>query len=326
MTRGTMGLWIRGMRPRTLPASVAPVIVGACCAWMLDLRDVCDASRPLLERCVAPAVSDQNPMTTAGTPRFWLIAILCAVVAVGMQVAVNFANDYSDGIRGTDDGRGAAESATGSPQRLVASGLVPPRHVLAAAGIAAAVACVAGVGVAAVSGRWWLIVVGALCLPAGWCYTGGRHPYGYRGLGEVFVFVFFGLVATLGTQAALVGRIDAAGMIGAVGVGLESVTLLMVNNLRDLDADREHGKRTLAVRLGECGARRALAVCTLAGAVCAYATAALTRPAAVSSCYVMLVFATCVWGHVRYHDWRRALTFAGFQPLLFAAVTLVCAW
>ena len=327
-----MGLWIRGMRPRTLPASVAPVIVGACCAWMLDLRDVCDASRSLREHCAAPVASLasaaglSSSVLTVGTPRFWTIAILCAVVAVGMQIAVNFANDYSDGIRGTDDGRGDAESVTGSPQRLVASGLVPPRRVLTAAGIAAAIACIAGVGVAALSGRWWLIAVGALCLPAGWCYTGGRHPYGYRGLGEVFVFVFFGLVATLGTQAALVGRIDMVGVIAATGIGLESVTLLMVNNLRDLDADREHGKRTLAIRLGERGARRALAACALAAAACAYMTAASTRPAAMSLCYVMVVFAVCVWNCVRGHDWRMALTCAGFQPLLFAAVTLACAW
>ena len=332
MTRGMTGLWIRGMRPRTLPASVAPVIVGACCARMLDLRGVCDTSRPLLERCVAPVASSASSdasghvMMAAGTPRFWTIAILCAVVAVGMQIAVNFANDYSDGIRGVDDGRGEAESATGSPQRLVASGFVPPRRVLAAAGVAASIACIAGVGVAMASGRWWLIVVGALCLPAGWCYTGGRHPYGYRGLGEVFVFVFFGLVATLGTQVALAGRVDTVGVAGATGVGLQSVTLLMVNNLRDLDADREHGKRTLAVRLGERGARRALVVCMIAAAACAYAVAALTRPAVVPLCYVALTFAVCVWGYVRHHDWRMALTCAGFQPLLFAVVTLACAW
>lgn len=273
-----IAIWLKGMRPQTLPASVAPVVIGAAAAWTsVRQLGVCALIYPAPESC---AINRATQATLES--RFCPLAILCALVALFLQIAVNFANDYSDGVRGTDEGRGAASSASSTsseshgippaavvpsgrcdgvaatpihaPARLVASG-VPPKRVLAAAGVAAALACLCGLAIIAITGYWWLLAVGVCCLLAGWCYTGGRHPYGYTGLGELFVFVFFGLVAVLGTQFVLCGTVTATGVLGAVQAGLLSCVLLMVNNLRDVDSDRVHGKRTLAVRLGEQRAR-----------------------------------------------------------------------
>lgn len=276
-----IAIWLKGMRPQTLPASVAPVAIGAAAAWTsVRQLGVCALIYPAPESC---AINRATQATLES--RFWPLAILCTLVALFLQIAVNFANDYSDGVRGVDEGRGAASPAspassssavpTGTPPvavvlsgrrdgiaatsihapaRLVASG-VPPKRVLAAAGGAAALACLCGLAIVVITGHWWLLAVGVCCLLAGWCYTGGRHPYGYTGLGELFVFVFFGLVAVLGTQFVLCGTVTATGVLGAVQAGLLSCVLLMVNNLRDVDSDRVHGKRTLAVRLGEQRAR-----------------------------------------------------------------------
>lgn len=276
-----IAIWLKGMRPQTLPASVAPVVIGATAAWAsVRQLGVCVLTYPAPESCAI----NRATQTTLES-RFWPLALLCALVALFLQIAVNFANDYSDGIRGTDAGRGAASSVSSAsslsavppgtppaavvpsgrrdgiaaapihaPARLVASG-VPPRRVLTSAGIATALACLCGLAIVVITGYWWLLAVGVCCLLAGWCYTGGRHPYGYAGLGEVFVFVFFGLVAVLGTQFVLCGTVTATGVLGAVQAGLLSCMLLMVNNLRDIDSDRVHGKRTLAVRLGEQRAR-----------------------------------------------------------------------
>lgn len=273
-----IAIWLKGMRPQTLPASVAPVVIGAAAAWTsIRQLGVCALTYPAPESCAI----NRATQTTLES-RFWPLAILCTLVALFLQIAVNFANDYSDGVRGVDEGRGAASSASPTsseshgippaavvpsgrcdgvaatpihaPARLVASG-VPPKRVLAAAGVAAALACLCGLAIIAITGYWWLLIVGVCCLLAGWCYTGGRHPYGYAGLGELFVFVFFGLVAVLGTQFVLCGTVTATGVLGAVQAGLLSCVLLMVNNLRDVDSDRVHGKRTLAVRLGEQRAR-----------------------------------------------------------------------
>ena len=239
-------LWLGGLRPRTLPASVAPVIVGAAAGRrLMDELGICAAVYPTPASCVANAAR-----LDVLESRFWPVAILCAAVALLLQIAVNFANDYSDGIRGADDARGASESVTGKPQRLTASGLVPPKRVLAAAAFAAALACVCGLAAILIAHAWWLLLVGLAAIPAGWFYTGGRHPYGYAGLGELFVFLFFGLAATLGTEYAVAGGVDLIGWVGAVVSGLLSCALMMVNNLRDIDEDRAHGKRTLAVRLG----------------------------------------------------------------------------
>lgn len=165
-------------------------------------------------------------------------------------------------LRGTDAGRDMDESKSGKPQRLTASGLVPAKHVLFAAMICAAIACICGVVAVVLAQAWWLLAVGAASLLAGWFYTGGKHPYGYVGLGEVGVFLFFGLAAVLGTEYALCGTVDVGGLLGAVAAGLFSCLIIMVNNIRDIDEDREHGKHTLAVRLG--GVRRAyVADCVL---------------------------------------------------------------
>jgi 1,4-dihydroxy-2-naphthoate octaprenyltransferase len=208
----TPAQWLAGARPRTLPAAVAPVLVGSGAAAALD------GFRP------GPAV-------------------LALVVALALQVAVNYANDYSDGRRGTDADRVG-------PMRLVGSGAAPPRQVLVAAGLAFGVAAVAGLGLAALS-SWWLVAVGAVSILAAWTYTGGPIPYGYRALGEVFVFVFFGLVAVVGTTFAQTRSLDGLAFAAAVPIGLLIVALLVVNNLRDVHGDAAVGKRTLAVLIGE---------------------------------------------------------------------------
>jgi 1,4-dihydroxy-2-naphthoate octaprenyltransferase len=212
--------WLAGARPRTLPAAVTPVLVGSGTAAALD------GFRPVP-------------------------ALLALVVALALQVGVNYANDYSDGLRGTDADRVG-------PMRLVGSGAATPRQVLVAAGLAFGVAAVAGLALAALS-SWWLVAVGAVCIAAAWTYTGGPLPYGYRALGEVFVFVFFGLVAVVGTTYVQTGTLPGLAFAVAVPVGLLIVAILVVNNLRDIAGDAAAGKRTLAVLVGERGTRLAFA-------------------------------------------------------------------
>jgi 1,4-dihydroxy-2-naphthoate octaprenyltransferase len=204
--------WFQGARPRTLPAAVAPVAAGTGAAAALGSAD-------------------------AGP------ALLALLVAVALQVGVNYANDYSDGIRGTDADR------TG-PVRLVGSGLAGPGAVRTAALVAFGVAAIAGLWLAALT-TWWLVLVGAAAIVAAWFYTGGTRPYGYRGLGEVSVFVFFGLVATGGTTFVQAERVTAISVLAGVGCGAFACAILAANNLRDLDSDRAAGKVTLAVRLGD---------------------------------------------------------------------------
>lgn len=204
--------WVEGARPRTLPNAIAPVIAGTgAAAW---LHGAC-----------------------------WWRALLALVVAIGLIIGVNYANDYSDGIRGTDDVRAG-------PLRLVGSKVASPRSVLTAAIISLGIAGVAGLVLAWFSAPW-LILVGALCIAGAWLYTGGSKPYGYLGLGEVAVFVFFGLVAVLGTQYTQALRIDWVGAAMAVAMGAMSSAVLVANNLRDIPTDKESGKITLAVRLGD---------------------------------------------------------------------------
>ncbi len=170
------------------------------------------------------------------------------VVSLALQVGVNYANDYSDGIRGTDATRVG-------PLRLVGSGLASPGAVRAAAFACFGVAAVAGLGLVLLTGFWWLLAVGAACIVAAWFYTGGRHPYGYLGLGELFVFVFFGLVAVCGTVYVQLGRVPLAGLVAGVAIGALACALLVVNNLRDLTNDARAGKRTLATRIGDRATR-----------------------------------------------------------------------
>lgn len=213
----TAGQWIEGARLRTLPMAIAPVIIGSAAAYDLDAFKT-------------------------------LNAVLAAVVALLLQVGVNYANDYSDGIRGTDDARVG-------PLRLVGSGAATPQQVKLAAFAAFGLAMLAGLGLVILSQSWWLLLVGAGCVLAAWGYTGGKNPYGYLGLGDVFVFVFFGLVATLGTTYTQAGQLSLSAVVGAVGTGLIAVALLMANNVRDIPTDAAVGKRTLAVRLGDRNAR-----------------------------------------------------------------------
>lgn len=182
-------------------------------------------------------------------------ALLALGVAWALIIGVNFANDYSDGVRGTDDER------TG-PSRITASGLARPQDVKLAAFASFFVAAVLGM-ILAVMSAWWLILVGAACIAAAWFYTGGTKPYGYYGFGELAVFIFFGLVAVLGTQYTQSGWLTAEGWLVAIGVGAISASVNLANNIRDIDTDAAAGKHTLAVRIGEVRARRLFTVLTL---------------------------------------------------------------
>jgi 1,4-dihydroxy-2-naphthoate octaprenyltransferase len=208
----TPAQWIAGARPRTLPAAVSPVLAGTAIAlW------------------VGEAV--------------WWKAVLALLVSLLLQVGVNYANDYSDGIRGTDDARVG-------PVRLVGSGVASGRAVKTAALTALGAAGLVGLVLAATT-AWWLVGVGLLCILAAWFYTGGRHPYGYMGLGEVMVFVFFGLVAVIGTTYVQTDTFELPALYAAIGIGAFACAILVANNLRDIPTDAVSGKRTLAVALGE---------------------------------------------------------------------------
>ncbi len=235
----TPAQWVSGARPRTLPAAVSPVLVGTGAAAGLGGADVVRAT-------------------------------LALVVALALQVGVNYANDYSDGVRGTDDVRVG-------PFRLTGSRAAPPGQVRAAAFAAFGVAAAAGLALVALSGAWWLVTVGAAAVAAAWFYTGGPRPYGYAGLGEVFVFVFFGLVAVLGTTYTQAGRVSWATLCGAVAIGALACAILVANNLRDIPTDANAGKRTLAVRLGDAGTRRCY-VALVAAAFVLVPAAAVQRP------------------------------------------------
>jgi 1,4-dihydroxy-2-naphthoate octaprenyltransferase len=230
--------WIAGARPRTLPAAVVPVVVGSGVAF--------------------------------GYGKFSLWrAALALLVALALQVGVNYANDYSDGIRGTDKVRVG-------PVRLVGSGLAKPRHVLAAALGCFGVAGVAGFALAAVT-SWWLLLLGAAAVAAAWFYTGGRRPYGYRALGELSVFVFFGLAAVAGTAYVQMQTLTWLPVVASAAIGLLACALLVINNLRDIPTDSETGKRTLAVVLGDQRTRALYIGCILVP-FCVAAVLAPARP------------------------------------------------
>ena len=234
----TFAQWIEGARPRTLPAAVAPVVVGTAAAAPLDQ--------------VEPG-----------------LAILALIVSVCLQVGVNYANDYSDGIRGTDADRVG-------PVRLVGQHKANPENVKLMAFAFFGFAALVGLALVALSGAWLMIPLGALAILAAWKYTGGDNPYGYRGLGEVYVFVFFGLMATLGTLYTQAHTLTWVGLLGAVGVGAIASAILVANNLRDIPTDRANGKMTLAVRLGDRGTR-GLYVALMAVSLAAVVGIALTH-------------------------------------------------
>jgi 1,4-dihydroxy-2-naphthoate octaprenyltransferase len=224
--------WVAGARPRTLPAALVPVFVGT-----------------------AVAAADGSVI--------WWRSLYALIVALAIQIGTNYANDYSDGVRGTD-------AARVGPVRLVAGGLAAPREVRTASFCAFGIAAVAGL-VLALATTPWLLVVGGACFAAGWFYTGGPRPYGYAGFGEIFVFVFFGLVAVIGTAYLSLGRVTALAVVAAIPV---------VNNLRDLDSDRQAEKNTLAVRMGAPATRRFYAACVI-GALATVAVIAFWRPVAL---------------------------------------------
>ena len=208
-----MNKWVAGARPRTLPAAIAPTIVGSALAYH-ELRSIS-----------------------------WLNSLLAFTVGISLQVAVNYANDYSDGIRGTDDSRVG-------PIRLVASQLATPQAVKRAAYFSFFIAMVAGT-VLSIRTSLWLLLIGAFAIIAAWTYTGGSRPYGYRGYGELSVFIFFGVVATMGSYFVQTRRLTIHALVLACAMGALACSILVVNNLRDLPKDSQVGKRTLAVMLGD---------------------------------------------------------------------------
>jgi 1,4-dihydroxy-2-naphthoate polyprenyltransferase len=236
-----VGRWVLGARPRTLAAAVVPVVVGTACA-----------------------VGEGGII--------WWRVVAALVVSVSLQVGTNYANDYSDGVRGTD-------TARVGPLRLVASGLASPRAVKQAAIAAFCVAAVAGTLLAIAVGPE-LFVVGAAAIAAGWLYTGGPKPYGYYGFGELFVFVFFGLVATAGTTYVLLDRLTGLALAAGVATGCLACALLVINNLRDIPTDRAAGKRTLAVRIGD-GPTRTLYLLLVVLAFVVAGLCGLARPPAL---------------------------------------------
>src|SRR3954452_23848258 len=208
----TPAQWLEGARPRTLPAAVSPVLAG-------------------------------TGVATFTHDAVWWKALLALLLSLSLQVGVNYANDYSDGVRGTDENRVG-------PLRLVGSGAATPGAVKRAAFAAFGVGATLGLVLAATT-AWWLVAVGALCIVAAWFYTGGSHPYGYLGLGEVMVFVFFGLVAVLGTTFVQTESFELPALYAAIGIGALACAILVANNLRDIPTDKVAGKRTLAVALGD---------------------------------------------------------------------------
>ena len=228
--------WIIGARPRTLPAAIVPVLVGIACA--------------------------------SGAPSpIWWRGVLAGLVSLALQIGVNYANDYSDGVKGTD-------AVRVGPLRLVGSGAATASHVKKAAFLMFGIAACAGL-VLALMTSLWLVLVGALAIIAAWTYTGGPRPYGYAGWGEVFVFIFFGVVATTGTQFVVAEEFTWAGLVASIAVGCIACSLLVINNLRDIPGDTIAGKNTLAVKLGDANTRKFFAMLVVVAALSICATAFL---------------------------------------------------
>lgn len=283
----TIAQWVEGARPRTLPTALSPVIAGTGAA--------------IGNGVVAPGR-----------------ALLALVVAVALMIGVNFANDYSDGIRGTDDERVG-------PLRLVGSNLATPSTVRAAAFVAFAVAGLAGLTLVSLSQQWWLIAVGAACIAAAWFYTGGSRPYGYLGLGELAVFVFYGLVGVLGTVLTQSGAPGALAVITAIGVGMLTSAVLVANNLRDIPTDAAVGKRTLAVLLGDRDTRRLYAALMLLPFVLSVGAGLLSWPMllALLALPIALLPVRDVLGGSEGRKLIRVLTLTGVLLLIWSVLTAV---
>ncbi len=276
--------WLEGARPHTWANAFAPVIAG-----------------------VGAAAHHSDIL--------WGRAALALIVAWALIVGVNYANDYSDGIRGTDDDRSG-------PQRLTGSGLVPPKTVKTAAFAAFGVVGIAGLALALLS-AWWLVLVGVACIAGAWFYTGGDNPYGYRGLGEVAVFVFFGLVAVLGTEFTQSGRISWPGVTAAIAVGAISASVNLANNLRDIPSDTEAGKVTLAVRLGDANTRKAWVALAAMPLIASLALAFATPWALAGLVAAPLIYVASrpVTGNAKGPDLIPVLGMAGRAMLLWAVIT-----
>jgi len=284
--RATPAQWVEGARPRTLPAAIAPVVAAT------GLVAYTGGVRPLA-------------------------AVLALLVSLALQVGVNFANDYSDGIRGTD-------AVRVGPLRLVGSGLARPAIVRAAAFASFAVAGVAGLVLVVLTQHWWLLAVGVACVLAAWYYTGGRRPYGYRGLGEVFVFVFFGLVAVGGTGYVQTGTVTVPLLLTGIWVGALTTAILVANNLRDLAGDAAVGKRTLATRLGDRGTRLLYVGLVAVGVLGQVGVALLTTPWALLGVVPLLLLvpaSRAVLAGARGRDLIAVLKATGLAELLAALVS-----
>lgn len=403
MTSMKMSIWIHGARLKTLPLAIAPVIIGAALSWK-DVfvysrgGDVLRASCPFFGGQYDLGETKRGSLVGAcqiSPAWFVLVAVLCGCVALFLQIAVNFANDYSDGVRGTDEGRDAGKELGRSsriefvhtgiedrdagadqghafsgmlpmhdashdsirdtshgpgrlvgtrpvqnpplpsdtshgPARLVASG-VNPKKVLAAAGINALIACLCGLAVCALTGYWWFILLGLACLLAGWFYVGGKHPYGYHYLGEVFVFVFFGLVATCGTMFALTGTVSGLGIWGGCAVGCAAVAVLCVNNLRDVESDRKHGKHTWMSALGRSKGTIFAIILMAVSAIMpmqycvvmlrnAELPSVLTAGVALASVVILLVVCIAAAVAIARRNYKTALPLCSLSSLALAAV------
>jgi 1,4-dihydroxy-2-naphthoate octaprenyltransferase len=277
-----LSLWVEGARPKTLPLAVSPVLLGVASAQWADSFS-------------------------------WLLSALALVVSLSIQIGVNYANDYSDGIRGTDQFRVG-------PARLTGSGAMPARNVLLAALLSFALAGLSGLVIVIMTGLWWLLAVGVAALIAAWFYTGGKTPYGYRGLGELVVFVFFGLVATIGTAAIQVGSILAETWLTGSGVGFIASAVLLVNNLRDLSQDAEAGKRTLAVKVGARGTRVIITVLLMAPfvVVALLAQVFLLAPYVFFVLFLVIPTVVIVWSGTRPRDLIVALQLMSVTSVVYA--------
>lgn len=273
--------WITGARVRTLPLAVAPIVLGSASADLVDRFD------PLL-------------------------ALLALLVALLLQIGVNYANDYSDGIRGTDANRVG-------PLRLTGSGLVRPQAVKFAAALTFGLAALAGLAIVLLTGQWWLIAVGVLCIIAAWYYTGGKSPYGYAGLGEIAVFIFFGLIATVGTAYIQILEVDAMAVLLGINFGFYATAVLLVNNIRDVATDRESGKNTLSVRIGVKASKLLFGALLILPVVFNLFLAALYPATIIGLANLMLVFPAFMAG-VRgktAKDYISALKLTSFAGLGF---------
>jgi len=280
--KATASDWIAGARPRTLTLSVAPVALGSAAADFGNRFD-------------------------------WHLALLCLGVALFLQIGVNYANDYSDGIKGTDKYRVG-------PTRLTGGGVANPKKVRNVAFAFFAAAAVCGVVIVVITQIWWLLAVGAACVVAAWFYTGGKRPYGYFGLGEVFVFVFFGLVATLGTTWVQIFDLPQQAWLGAIAAGLFACAVLLANNLRDIDQDRVVGKRTLTVLIGRRATQVLFTLFVLAPFVIA-AVLALLFPVAWISLLALLAglpAIAIVWSYRQPKELVTALALTSLTALLYA--------